>query len=146
MAINIRYYMPAISFKTFWGIVSEPALNFTIDRDVVVIVESDQFTQTQRTSQGTGFMRNTLHQTTVTQENVGVMVDDFMAIAVEVGSQSFFSNCHSNTVGNTLAKRTRCGFHPGGIAIFRMPRGLGMQLAKLLEILDAEVIACQMQQ
>ncbi len=45
MAINRWNDMPAISFKTFGGVVGKPAFNVTIDGNTVVIVEGNQFAQ-----------------------------------------------------------------------------------------------------
>ena len=48
VAINIWNNMPAISLETARRIIGEPAFDFTIDRDVVVIVHRDQLAKAQR--------------------------------------------------------------------------------------------------
>ena len=43
--------VPAIGFETFWGVVQEPAghiavtADFTVDRDVVVVIDRNQLTE-----------------------------------------------------------------------------------------------------
>ncbi len=51
MTIYIGNHMPAISLETLGGIVCEPALNVTVDRDAVVIPECDQLAKTESTGQ-----------------------------------------------------------------------------------------------
>ncbi len=43
--------MPAVRFKALRGVVGKPAFYFTVDRNTVVVVESDQLTQAQGASQ-----------------------------------------------------------------------------------------------
>ena len=51
VAIHIGHHVPAVSFKTLGGIVGEPAFHFAIDRDAVVVIKGDQFTQLLGTGQ-----------------------------------------------------------------------------------------------
>ena len=83
MSIHVRDNMPAVGLKAFRGIVGEPAIHVTIDGDAVVIPERDQLTQTQRTRQRTGFMRNTFHQATITEEHIGIVIHDGMSFLVK---------------------------------------------------------------
>ncbi len=48
-------------------------------------------------------MANTLHQTPVAQECVGVMVYHCVTRAVELARQQFFSQRHAYRIGNSLA-------------------------------------------
>ena len=58
-----------------------------IDRDAVVVPEGSQFSQPQGAGQGAGFVRNTFHQASVTQEHPGAVIDDFVPAAVEAVGQ-----------------------------------------------------------
>ncbi len=45
MPVYIRYNVPAVCFKSFRGIIGEPSFNVPIDRDAIIIIETNQFTQ-----------------------------------------------------------------------------------------------------
>lgn len=45
MTVDVANNVPAVGFETHCGVVGEPAFNVTIDRNTVVIVERNQFTQ-----------------------------------------------------------------------------------------------------
>lgn len=45
------------------------------NRDVVIVVDSDQVAELQVTGCGSGFARNTFHGTSVAKEDEGVVVD-----------------------------------------------------------------------
>ncbi len=45
MTVDVANNVPAVSFETHCCVVGEPAFNVTIDRNTVVIVERNQFTQ-----------------------------------------------------------------------------------------------------
>ena len=102
MAIDGRDDLPTVAFKTLRCVISKPTFNFTIDRNTVVIVESDQLAKAQGTGQGTSFVGNTFHQATITQEGVGVVINDFVTLLVKLRSQGPFRKGHTYGVGNTL--------------------------------------------
>ena len=122
MTVHIADNVPAISFETFRRIVGKPAFDIAIDGNAVVVVKGNQFVQLPRTGQRTGFMGNAFHQATVAEENVGVVIDDIETGLVEFFSQQLFSQCHADTVRNTLSKRTGCGIDTRGQVDFRMSR------------------------
>ena len=68
-------------------------------------------------------MGNTFHQAAIAEENVGVVVDYIVAILVEACSQCFFSNRHTDGVGDTLPQRTGCRLNTRRITVFRVPGG-----------------------
>ena len=68
-------------------------------------------------------MRNTLHQTAVAHENIGIVINDREIRSVEVFSENLFSKCHTYCIGNTLTQRTGGGFNTRCISVFRMSRG-----------------------
>ena len=87
MPIDARYHVPAIGFKALWRVVLEPALDLAIDRDAVIVIQHDQFRETQGTRQRADFMTDALHQATVAEEHVGVVVNDVKAGLVETCAQ-----------------------------------------------------------
>ena len=102
MTVDISNHVPAISFKTFWRIITKPAINIAINGNVVVIIKTNQFSQTKGTGQRARLVRNTFHKATVTQEYKSLVVNNFVAVFIELRGQDFFSQRHTNSIGNTL--------------------------------------------
>ena len=146
MAINLRNHLPAVGFKTLNRIVCEPAFNFTIDRDAVVIVEGNQFAQTQCTGQRAGFVGDTFHHAAVAQEHVGVVVNDFVAFTVELTCQNFLCQCHTDAVGDALTQWTRGGFDARCVTVLRVTRSFGVQLTEVFQIVDRQIVTAEVQQ
>src|SRR5690606_29537438 len=146
VTVNFRNNMPAVGFKPLGCVVGKPAFNVPINRDAIVVPEGDELVQTQGARQRTGLVRNTFHHAAVTEENVGIVIDNLVTFAVELGRKNLFCQCHTHAVSNTLTQRSSSGFNAWGVAQFRVARSFGVQLTELLEIVDGQVIPRQMQQ
>jgi len=96
----------------------------TVDGDVVVVVEGDQLAELHGAGQRAGLVRDAFHQAAVTQENIGVVIDDLVTGTVELPGQGSFGQGHAHRVGDTLSQRTRGGFDSRSVTIFRMSGGL----------------------
>ena len=81
-------------------------------------------------------MRDTFHQTAITEEGVGLVIDDIVTGTVELCGENFLSQRHTNRVTNTLTQRASGGFYTGGITVFRVTRGLGVQLAEVFNLFN----------
>ena len=121
----------------------------TINGNAVVVIQRDQFTKLPGTSECSGFVADALHQAAIAHENIGVVVDDVMVdfgvFAVELLRQQLFCQRHAYRVGQALTERAGGGFNAGGVAQFRVAGGFAMQLAKLLEISQRQLVASQVQ-
>ena len=53
----------------------------------VIVVEGHQLAETECPSQGTDLVRDTLHQATIPEEGIGVVIDHFVPLAVELGRE-----------------------------------------------------------
>ena len=118
-----------------------------VDRDAVVVVQRHQFGQAQSTRQRTGLVADAFHQAAIAQEHIGHVVHDVQALAtllpVEFIGQHFFGQRHTHGVGDALAQRAGGGFHARGDVYFRVARGLAVQLAELFQLVQGQVVACQ---
>src|SRR5690606_40054655 len=76
MPVYSADHVPAIGFETRWRVVGEPAFDFAINRDSVVVPHRDEFAQTQRSGQRGDLVRNAFHQETIAVENKGVVIGD----------------------------------------------------------------------
>jgi hypothetical protein len=125
-----RDHLPAVGFEALRRVVGEPAFDVAVDGDAVVVVEGDQLAQARGAGQRAGFVRDAFHQAAVAEEDVGVVIDDGVAGAVELGGQHLLGQRHADGVGDALAERAGGGLDAGGVAVFRVARGLAVQLAE----------------
>jgi len=63
---------------------------------------------------------NTLHGTSITEESVGVVVDQLESGLVEDGGSVALSDGKTDSVGETLSKRTGGDFNTGSVVLFRV--------------------------
>ena len=146
MAINATHNVPAVGFETCSGVVSEPALNVTVDGDTVVVIERNQFTQLQGTCQGAHFVRNAFHHAAIAHERIGEVVNDVVTRTVELRRQGLLSNRHTHSVCNTLTQRAGGGFYASGVAHFRVTWSFGVQLTEVFQLFDRQIVAGEVQQ
>lgn len=71
---------------------------------------------------------NTLHSTAVTEEAVGVVVEEVIAGLVKGTSSLGLGNGKTNSVGETLTKRTSGDLNTGGVMSFGVTGGLAVEL------------------
>ncbi len=91
-------------------------------------------------------MADAFHQAAVTQEDVGVVVDDVEAGTVEFLAQQALGQRHADRVGEALPQRAGGGFHARRDAVFGVAGGLAVQLAEVLQFRHRQVVAGQVQQ
>lgn len=56
-------------------------------------------------------MGDAFHHAAITQEHIGVVIDDVVAGAVELRAQNFFSQREADSVGQALTQGTGSGLH-----------------------------------
>ena len=145
MAINILNDLPAIGAKTRWRVIGKPTLNIAVDRNAVVIPKSRQFAQTQGARERASLMGNPLHQAPITQKNISTVINDGMAVSVELCRKHFLCQSHTHAIGNALAQWSGSGFYPRRVAILGMAWRARMQLAKILQLFGRQIVPGQMQ-
>ena len=146
LTVGNLLHMPAVGFVALGGIFAQRQLHLALDGDVVGVIEQDQLAQPQRRSQRGGFAGDPLHHAAVAHQRIGVVIDHREAGAVKLGRQVLFRHRHADCVGNTLAERARGGLYADSVAVFRMAGRFGAELAELLEILNRQTVAEEVQQ
>jgi len=111
-----------------------------------ISIERDELAQTKRTRQRACLVRDAFHHAAVAHEAIRLVVDDLVAGLVEFGREQPLRDRHADRIGDALAKGARGGFDPRGDAHFRVPRGLRMQLAKMLQLPDRQRVTGQVKQ
>ncbi len=74
------------------------------------------------------------------------MIDDPVAVSIELVPKRLFRDSHAHGVADALSERAGGGFDTGCVTVFRVSRGLGVELTELLQVLDGQVVTGQMQQ
>lgn len=103
--------------------ISRRSISARTDGDVVVIVDGNEVTQFQVTSHTGGLAGNTLHGATVTEEDVGVIVEQPIAGLVEHGGAVSLGNGQTNGVAETLTQGAGGDLDTRSFASLRVSRG-----------------------
>ncbi len=145
MAIDAADHLPAVGLEASRRVVAEPVLDVPVDRDAVVVIEDDELAEPERAGQRASLVADALHQAAVASEHVGVMVNHRMARPVELLGQALFGHRHAHRIGQALTQRSGGGLDARRITVLGVARRLGVKLAELLEVVDRELVASQMQ-
>jgi hypothetical protein len=113
---------------------------------MVIIPDGNQVAQLEVTSQRARLARDTLHQAAIAEEAVCVVVNKFVPGLVECGSSVGLSNGKTDSVGNTLAKRTSGDLNAGGIVSLGMAGCDAVNVTEGLEIVNGELIAIEVKE
>ena len=146
MSIDILNHLPTVGVKTLWRIVSKPGVNLTINRDSVVVPNRNQFTKAQCSSERAYLVRNAFHQATISEKNIGSVVNNGVARAIELGRKYLFAKCHANGITKTLSQGSRGCLNPRRTTKFWVPRCCRVQLAKIPEFFYRQGVPGQVQQ
>ena len=92
-----------------------------------------------------GFVRNALHQTSVTGHEIRVMIDDGVPVAIEPRGEMRFGHRHTNGVRKALPKWTGGRFYTYGMSMLGMSRRLAAPLTKRLDVVERDGISRQKQ-
>ena len=139
-----RLRVPAVRFETQGSIFREGDVGRSGKRDVVVIVEADQFAKLQMTGERRGFRRHAFHQIAVADQRISVMIDDLVAGTIEARREMVFRDRHANGISESLAERAGGRFHARRQSALGMPGRQAAPLAKLFDLFQRQIIAREM--
>lgn len=97
---------------------------------MVVIIDGNEVAQLQVTSHGGSLGGDTLHGAAITEEGVGVVVDEVKAGLVEDTSGVSLGNGQTDGVGETLAERTSGDLDTGGVVSLGVTRSDAVDLLR----------------
>lgn len=98
-----------------WGQQDNNDRKLLTNGNMVVIIYVDQVTELQVTSKTGSFAGNTLHGTTITEEAVCVVVEEFITRLVEDGGAVSLGNSETDGIGETLTQRTSGDLNTGSV-------------------------------
>ena len=97
--VHCAQHLPAVGLETAGNVLQESDVGVALNGDLVVVVYDDEFTQAQSSSQGSGFGSNAFLEVAVRCQSIGIVVNDFVAGAVEAGCQPTLGQGHAHGVG-----------------------------------------------
>ena len=113
---------------------------------MVVVVETDQLSQPEVTSQRGRLGADPFHHVAVAAEHEGPVVDYRVAGLVVAKGQMAFGHGHPHPVPESLPQGTGGDLDARGQAALRMTRSQRSPLAELLQFLERQAVAGQVQQ
>mmetsp|Transcript_77458 Transcript_77458/g.90259 ORF Transcript_77458/g.90259 Transcript_77458/m.90259 type:complete len:212 (-) Transcript_77458:228-863(-) len=136
--------VPSQSLHLGLCLLCEGDAGVAINGNFVVVVDHNELLQTQMTSQRDGLLRDALHETAISAENVREVVNNREVGAVEDSSKVGLRDGQANGVADTLAEGTRRHFNSRSDMALRVARSLGVKLTELLEFVERQVVAGEM--
>ena len=74
------------------------------------------------------------------------MIDNVECRPIEFRGEQFFGECHADGIGESLAERPGRGFNAGRQTELRVPGSAAMQLPKIFQLFERQVVTGQVQQ
>ena len=146
LAVRQLLHVPAIGFVTLFHILGKRNLGAALDGNPVAVVERDELAQLHRGGQRRGLGLNALHHAAIAHKHIGIIIHHGIALAVEDGGKVALRHGHAHRHGHALAQRPGGGLNADRVAKLRMARGFAAPLAELLDVLDGQAVAKQVQE
>lgn len=103
---------------------------------MVVVIDGNQVTKLQVAGSGCGFTGNALHGTSISEEHVGVVVDQLETGLVEDGRSMRLRNSKTDGIGETLTERASGDFNSRGVMRFGVAGGDAVELLQAKSVAD----------
>ena len=145
VAVGDGLDVPVIGLEALGDVFGEGELGGAVERDEVVVVEDDELAEAEGSGERGGLVRDAFHQVAVAAEDVGVVVDDVVGVAVVDGGEMLLCGGDADGHAEALAERAGGDFDAGGLAVLGMAGRVRAPLAELLELRHRQVVAGEMQ-
>lgn len=90
---------------------------------MIVIVDHDEVAQLQVTGSTSSFASDALHSTAITEETIGMVIDQLETWLIENGSCMGLGHCKTNGIRESLAEWASSDLDARGILTFWMAGG-----------------------
>ena len=137
--------VPAVGLVAARDVLGERQRGVALDRDVVVVPERDQPPEAEVAGERGGLGRDALLEVAVGGDHVRVVVDDVVTLAVEALGQHALGERHADGGRDALPERPGRGLDTGRVAVLRVPGGRRVELAEVLEVVERQPVARQVQ-
>ncbi len=139
-------HMPAGGNKAALNILGPGQVGLAFDGDAVAVVDVDQITQLEVACQSSSLVADPLLQAAVAHQGIDRMVDRLEISGIETLGSHLGGDGHADAVGKTLPQRPGGNLNADGVAEFGMAGGLAAPLTEVLQLVQRQVIAEQVQQ
>ena len=112
-----------------------------VDRDVVVVVDVDEPAEPEVAGDRRRLRADALHHVAVGADRVDPRVDDRVVRPVVAIGEEALRDRHADAVREALAERPGRRLDPGRVPALRMARRARAPLAELLQVVEREVVA-----
>jgi len=137
--------LPAVRLEAHLDILGERDGRVAVDGDLVVVVHGNELAELEVPGERARLGRDTLLEASVTEEAVGVVVNDLEIGLVEGRSDVCLGNGESDSVGDTLAERAGGDLDTVRDAELRVAGRDGVELAELLEVVHRQLVPEEVQ-
>jgi hypothetical protein len=144
VAIANRLRVPTIGIKSFADVFAEAQIGGRGQRNTIVVIQINQFSQLQMSRHTGGFRSDAFHDVAVADDGISEMVDDLEPGTVIARRQIRFSDCHADAVAETLSERSSGDFYTGSELAFRMPGRQASPLTELLDLIERQIVTGKM--
>ena len=127
--------VPAVALKRSGDVVLVGEPGFTVDRDVVVVVDPAEVVELQVAGDRGGFVGDALHQAAVAGDRVDVEVEQLGAVA---GALPLRGDRHADRGGDALAERAGGRLDAGGPAVLGVAGSARVELAEAFDVLQRD--------
>ena len=146
IAVVDRQGVPAVGLVAGDHVFREAQVGRAVDRDPVRVVEHVQLAETQVPCHRAGLGGDALHQVAVAGHYPGPMIEQRVAGTVEAGREQLFGDRHADGRRDALAERAGRDLDTGGQAVLGVARGQRTVLPEVPDLVEAQVVAGQVQQ
>ena len=135
-----------LASKRATGSSVERDVGRTRERDEVVVVEDDELAELEVAGERDRFLADAFHQVAVAADAVGEVVDDRLVVAVVDGAEMRFGDRHADGVGDALAERPGRRLDARRALGFGMAGRLASELPEVLDVVERQVVAGEIEQ
>ncbi len=137
--------VPAVRLVALADVLAHRERGVALDRDVVVVVEDGQTPEAEVAGERARLVLDALLHVAVGRDHVRVVIDDVVAGAVEAGGEHALGEREADARGDALAERAGGRLDPGRVAVLGVAGGRRAELAEVLEVVEREAVAAQVE-
>ena len=129
----------------FARVVGEGEVGVAVDRDAVVVVEADELAELEVSGERRSFVRDAFHQVAVAADEVRVVIDDLLPSRLNIAARCASATAMPTALPTPWPSGPVVVSTPGVWPYSGMPRRAALPLPELLQVLEREVVAAEIQ-